>query len=223
MKNKGLKIFGGLLAILVVAFIIISLSLGGIVKSGIEENASELFGTRVSVDNVNISIFDGSGSIQGFRVQNPRDFSDEAAIDIEEASIKIDIASLFSDQILVKEIIIKNPEVFFEQQGVGANLKSLNDNMKISSEASSDKTMIIERLFIEDGTVRVSTTIDRQRVAEASLDEFELEGIGRDGSNTVKQSVRQIMEPLLEHAIAEALKSGVTEQLQNKVEDLFNE
>lgn len=207
---------------LIVAFIALTLTIDGIVKSGIEEHGSQLMGTEVRVDGVSISLFSGSGSISGFTVQNPENFSDEAAIEIEEMSMKIDISSLFSEVILVKDITIKSPNVFFEQKGLGANLKVLNDNMAAASGSSSEKAMVIEHLFVEDGTIRVSTSIDRERNAEVSFSSIELEGIGRDGNNTISDAVRQVMEPILEEAMEEAIKSGVTDQIENRVRDLFD-
>lgn len=222
MKNKGLKIFGGLIALLVAAFIVLTLTVDGIVKSGIEEHGSQLMGTEVRVDGVSISLFSGSGSIFGFTVQNPEDFSDEAAVEIEEMSMEIDISSLFSEVILVKNVTVKSPSVFFEQKGIGANLKVLNDNMAANSGASSEKAMIIEHLLVEDGNIRVSTSIDRERNAEASFSSIELEGIGRDGNDTISDAVRQVIQPILERAMEEAIKSGVTDQIENRVRDLFD-
>lgn len=220
MKNRGIKIFAGFLAILIIVFLVLSFSLDGIVKSAIKESGSELLQTEVNVDDVHISLFDGSGVIKGFVVHNPEGFSDEPAIQIRETRMKIDLSTIFSDPIVVENVTIKNPELFFEQKGIGANLKTLNDNMGLSDD-SSETSMVIDHLLIENGTVRVSTTIERERTVEASISQFELNGIGRDGSNTIKQSIHQIMEPLLERAMREAVASGVMEQLENKVRDLF--
>lgn len=203
------------------AFSVFTLSIDGMVKSGIEENGSELLGTEVSVDDVDVSLFDGSGSINGFTVENPEGFSDEPAIEIGQASMQVDLGSLFSDQIIVEEIIVKSPELFFEQKGIGANLKTLNDNMSSGEDTSSETSLVINYLRVENGKVKVSTTIDRERTAEASLSEIELEGIGKDGSNTVQQSIRQVMEPLLQEAVEQAVKGGITDQIEDKVQDLL--
>lgn len=223
MNKKGLKIIGGLLALLILAFIALTLTIDGIVKSGIEKHGSQLMGTEVQVEGVSISLFSGSGSISGFSIQNPEGFSDEAAMEIEEMSMQIDVGSLFTDEILVEEITIKSPDLFFEQKGVSANLKVLNDNMMNYSESSSEKTMIIEYLLIEDGNIKVSTSIDRERNAEASFSSIELEGIGRDGNNTISDAVRQVIAPILEQAMEEAIKDGVIDQIENRVRDLFDQ
>lgn len=220
MKHKGLKIIGGLLVVLIAAFIILNFTLDGIVKSAIEENGSELLQTSVEVGNVNISILDGSGVIYGFTVANPDGFSDEEAVRIDETTIKIDLSTIFSDTIVVENVNIKNPELFFEQKGLGVNLRKLNENMDLAEDVEGP-SLVIKHLFVENGTVRVSSTIERERTAEASIQEFELTNIGQAGSNTVKQSIREIMDPLIERALQEAVSRGLLEQLENKVQDLL--
>lgn len=220
MKHKGLKIFGGFLVVLIVAFIILNFSLDGIVKSAIQENGTELLQTEVDVGNVNISIFDGSGVIYGFTVANPEGYSDEQAIRIDETSLKIDLSTIFSDTIVVENINIKNPKLFFEQKGMGINLRKLNQNMDLAEDIE-EPFLVINHLLIENGTVRVSSTIERERTAEAGIEAFELTNIGQAGSNTMKQSIREIMDPLIERAIQEAVTRGLLEQLENKVQELL--
>lgn len=205
---------------LIAAFIILNFTLDGIVKSAIEENGSELLQTSVEVGNVNVSLLNGSGVIYGFIVANPDGFSDEEAIRIDETSIKIDLSTIFSDTIVVENINIKNPELFFEQKGLGINLRKLNENMDLAEDVEGP-SLVINHLFVENGTVRVSSTIERERTAEASIQEFELTNIGQSGSNTMKQSIREIMDPLIERAIREAVSRGLLEQLENKVQDLL--
>ncbi|MEX0723120.1 MAG: hypothetical protein WD357_08235 [Gracilimonas sp.] len=222
MKNKAVKIGIAVILFIVSAVIVLTVTIDSAIKSGIEENGSELFQSVVTVEGVSISMFSGNGSIKGFKIRNPGDFSDEPALSIEEASIDIDLRSLLSDQVLINEIIIKSPELFFEQKGLEANLKTLNDNMNLAHDEPGEKTIIIDYLHIEDGNVVVSTSIDRRRTAEANFSEITITDIGRDGNNSIKQSVRQIMEPLLQKAIGEAIKDGVTEQLKNKIQDVLN-
>lgn len=220
MISKGLKIFGAFVIVLIGAFIVLNFTIDGIVKSNIEESGTELFQTQVDVGNVNISLFDGSGEIYGLSVANPEDFSDEPAIEMEEIRIKVDLMSLLSDTILVENVNITGASLFFEQQGFGVNLRQLNENMDLAVD-EDDPSMVIDHLLVDGATVRVSSTIDRERRAEATLESFELNGIGRQGSNTMKQSMQQIMEPLIERAIQEAVSRGLLEQLENKVQDLL--
>lgn len=219
--SKRMKTAGGIMIAFLVAIITVTMSLDGIVKSGIESNGSELLQTKVEVDDVDISIWNGKGTVHGFRVENPDGFSENPAISIEETEIVIDISSIFSKQIVIEELRIKNPELYFEQQGFGTNLTTLNDNMEFSSESPSDKSLVIDQLLVENSAVKVSTSIDRERTAEATIAEFELQGVGRDGENTIKDGVKEILEPLISQAIEEAVKGGVVDQIKDKAKDLL--
>jgi hypothetical protein len=86
----------------------------------------------------------------------------------------------------------------------------------------SETNLIIDHLKIIEGKVIVNSTLNRDQTTEVSLTDLTINDIGRDGNNTVKQSVKEILRPLFQKAIEDALKSGVTEQIEDKVRDLFN-
>lgn len=220
MRNKILVFIGGLFTLLVIGFVVLTFTIDGIVKSAIEETGTELFQTAVSVEDVDISLFNGSGEINGLTVQNPEGFSVGEAIQIDQTNLQIDLLSIFSDTIVVENINIQNPVLFFEQKGLGVNLRQLNQNMELVEDVEGP-SLVINHLLVENGTVRVSSTIERERTAEASIEEFELNNIGQAGSNTMKQSIREIMDPLIERAIQEAVSRGLLEQLENRVKDLL--
>lgn len=219
--SKRMKIAGGLIIAVLIALVTVTLSLDGIIKSGIENNGSDLLQTKVEVDDVDISIFSGKGTVHGFKVQNPEGFSETPAIQIVETEIEIDLSSIFSKQIVIRELIVKKPELYFEQKGFGTNLTKLNDNMEFSSESPSDKTLVIGHLLVENSEVKVSTSIDRERTAKASINKFELNDVGRDGENTIKDGVKEILEPLISQGIKEAVKGGVVDQIKDKAKDLL--
>lgn len=202
------------------AFIVLSFTIDGMVKSAIEEDGRELFQTAVEVSNVNISMLNGTSEIYGFTVSNPDQFSNQPAIELDEIQLKIDLASMLSDTILIESIRITGARLFFEQEGFGINLRSLNQNMDLSSD-EDDAVIVIEHLVVENATVQVSSTIDRERTVEANIENIELEGIGRDGNNTLKQSMQQILEPLIERAIQEAMTGGLLRQLENRFKELL--
>ncbi|MEX0608675.1 MAG: hypothetical protein WD016_09990 [Balneolaceae bacterium] len=222
MKNRVWKIIAGIVITLAILMLIATFAIDGMVKSAIENKGSELLQTSVTVNKVDISIFGGTGSLSGLSVENPEGFSDKPALQFDRADIRLQLSSLFSDEIVVHELIIRGPEVFFEQQEARANLKTLNDNFNSSAD-DSEMALIIDYFLLEDGLISVSTSIDRERSGEATIERFELEGIGRDGNSTVKESLRQILEPLLQRAVREAVEEGVFDQLENRARDLFNQ
>tara|TARA_R110002126_G_scaffold1440_2_gene8265 strand:+ start:1427 stop:2092 length:666 start_codon:yes stop_codon:yes gene_type:complete len=219
---KGLKITGIIAVILIGAILIVGMTIDGIVESGIEDAGSSLLKTEVEVDDIDISIFGGSANMDGFIVYNPEGFSDEAAISLKGIEIELDIRSLLSETIIIKRIHVKKPEIFFEQKGSKVNLRELSKNISLSSEDESEKAVIIEQFILEEGKVTILSELEKERNVEASIDRIELNNIGESGSNTVQQAMRQILEPIIQNAIAEAVKSGLLDQLKNAVEDLID-
>lgn len=224
MSKNTLKVLSGIFAVIILSLLLITFTVDRVVKSGIEESGTEILQTAVTVDNVSISVFNGSGTLEGFKVQNPEGFSDASAMNIDEASIKIDLGSLLSDQVIVNEVVINSPDIYFEQEGMGVNLRELSKNMNSiqdESQENSETRLVVERLVVTNGKITVSSSLNRNGSTEVSLSEITINDIGRDGNNTVKQSVEEILRPLFQKAIEDALKSGVTEQLEDKVRELF--
>ncbi|HCD51653.1 MAG TPA: hypothetical protein DEQ34_04345 [Balneolaceae bacterium] len=219
---KIIKATGVVLGVIIIGIVKLTLSIDGMVKSGIEKNGSEMLNTEVSVADVDLSLLDGSGSIEGFEVNNPEKYNSENAIRIKKATIRVDLASLFSDQVIIKDLRIYAPELTFEQEGMTANLKELNDQLDTSGDEDSDKMLVIEHLIVDKGKVTVSTDIDRERMASAEIDRFELNNIGKEGNNTIQQSIKQVIEPMLQEAITKAATSGVLDQLKNKAKEIIN-
>lgn len=216
------KVFDALVIIIVVGIaglVILSFSLNGIVKSQIEDVGSQMLNTTVKVDNASVSVLDGEGTIKGITIQNPKGFSDHPAVQLKQISLKIDLSSLLSDTVIVNDIQIKQPEVYFEQKMSGSNLNTLKNNLGGGSE--SGLNMIVDHLLVEQGQVTLTTDIGGKKTAKAQFDRFELSGIGRKGNNTMEQTMRQILEPILQKAAREAVKQGLLEGAKKKLKDLI--
>lgn len=217
--KKVLTILAGLLAVIVIGFIILTFTIDGMVKSTIEDTGSNMLQTSVEVEDVNISLLGGSGTIDGIVIQNPEEFSDEPAVQLQRIRMKLSVGSLLTDTIIVDSLIIQQPELFFEQTAAGNNLSALTENLNMSS--SGESSMIIDYLRVEQGLVKASTDIGGERSAQAKFEQFELVGIGRKESNTLKQTMRQILEPIIERAAQQAVKQGLLDQAKDKLRDLL--
>ena len=143
--SKTIKFgLGGILAILLIGFLVLTMSVDSIVKNGIETVGSEMTGTAVTVERVSISPFSGTGTISGFRVENPEGFEQDYALEIEDFSIELNILSLFSDAIVVRNIEISSPSIYVEQKMPENNLRTIMNNIEsTSSGEASEKALVI--------------------------------------------------------------------------------
>lgn len=214
------QVLVALIAIVTIGALVLSFTIDGIVKSNIESTTSEMLNTSVTVDDVSISILDGNGTIDGITIHNPEGFSDNPAMQLKQISMSVSLSSLISDTVIVNEIRIQQPELYFEQKTSGNNFNALTKNISDTSE--SDYNLIVDYLQVNDGHVTLTSDIGEERSAEAEFSQIEIEGIGREGNNTVEQTMRQILEPILQKALQEAVERGLKDKAKEKLQDLLD-
>lgn len=225
--SKTIKyILGGFLVLLLAGFTVLAFTLNGLVKSGIERTGTELTQTGVSVENVSINPWSGSGTIEGLRVRNPEGFESEHAIVIQNFEVSLNIRSIFSDTLIVNEIILTEPAISVIQKVPQNNLRMLMRNMDEAADDEPDsQAMLIRSLLVRDAQVTVTPSIGEQPSATVNMDVIELQNVGEDGSATAKQVVRQVASRIINEAMKTAL-SGQLDELKNKakdaVKDIFN-
>jgi uncharacterized protein involved in outer membrane biogenesis len=219
--KKILSVIAVIVGVLIVGFIVLSLTIDGIVKSNIESIGSEMLKTSVEVDDVGISILDGSGTIDGIIIHNPEGFSDNPAVKLQQISMKFVLSTLLSDTVVITDIEIKRPELYFEQKATRNNLNTLKNNL--GGETSAETNVVVDHLLVENGLVRLSADIGgEETTAQAEFERFELTGIGRQDNNTMDQTMQQILEPILAKAIQVAIREGLLDLAKDKLQDLLD-
>jgi len=214
------QVLFGLIAIATIGALILSVSVDGMVKSNIESTTSQRLETSVEVNDVAISILDGSGNIAGVTIHNPEGFSDNPAVKLQQISMKVNLYSLLSDTVIVEEIHIQKPNLYYEQTASGSNLNALTD--KLSDSPSSGTSLIVDYLLVENGRIRLTAEIGEENTVRGDFSKIEIEGIGRSGNNTMEQTIKQILEPILKEAVEEAIKQGLMEKAEEAIEGLLD-
>ncbi|NIT60417.1 MAG: hypothetical protein GWN00_30705 [Aliifodinibius sp.] len=216
-------VFQVLFAIIVIgaiAALILSVSIDNMVQSSLESTTAEVLNTSVDVESVSISLLNGSGTIKGFTIHNPEGFSDKPAAKLQEISIKMKLSSLLSDTVIVEEVRVRKPELYYEQKATGNNFDALTGNM--GSSSSSETNLIVDYLLVEDGQVTLTADIGSENSVMAKFSKIELEGIGRTGNNTMEQTIQQILKPVLEKALQEAATKGLMDKAKNALKDMLD-
>lgn len=227
--NKSLKYsLVGFAGIVLIAFLILTFSLDYLVRSGIESTGTEMMQTQVTVENVSISPFSGSGTIEGLRVKNPEGFESDYAIVLESISMSLDVGSLLSDTLIVNRVEINQPMLSVVQKLPENNLKMLLNNLdeSMGKETASSTGMIIEHLIVKNGQVSVTPNIGGERSAMVKMGDIELKNVGKQGSSSTAKVVREVASKIINKALSSAL-SGQLEGLKNKakdaLKDIFNQ
>lgn len=227
MRKKITYSLLGFGAIIIAGSFAFSLFVDSIVKSGIEEVGSKMMGSQVTVEEVSLSTFSESGTIEGLKVDNPDGFESEHAMVLQDFKITLDISSVFSDEIIVEEITFSEPVVSVIQKVPENNLAMLMSNLdeSMSEGSSSSSTMVIEHLLVQNGQVTVTPSIGGSKSATVKMDRLELNNVGEKGKSSTEQVVNQVATKIMN----EALQKAVSGELQNlkgeakdALEDMFN-
>jgi len=159
---KALRII--LLAILiliVVAVVAVNLFADRAVRLGIETAATKTLNVAVTVSNVDLSIMSGKLALQNLLINNPPGYQHDKLLDLKNAEIEVDVKSLLSDVVNIREIKLDGMDVVLEQRGISGNnlqdvIKAISAGTKDKGEPeTSGKKLHIDNLEIFDVTVRV--------------------------------------------------------------------
>jgi uncharacterized protein involved in outer membrane biogenesis len=222
--SRGIKYASiGFIVLLVVAFVVLTISVDSIVKSGIERIGTEMTGTPVTVEDASISVFSGQGTVRGLRVSNPEGYHTTHALVVDDFFIKLDLRTLLSDMIVIDEVIVMGPAVFLEQKLPGNNLLAILQRIREaeSKGTSAETDVLISYLLIQDGTVDFYTRVGGERSARVEMAPIEMHDLGgRDRGSTVERAVREIADRIIEQALRTVPGSGV-ERLKEMFEGFF--
>jgi hypothetical protein len=112
---KRVILMGGVLiaALIAVGVYVLYSSLDTVVQSAVEQVGSDATGTRVTLGEVDISPTSGSGALRQFCMTNPKGFEEGDAFKFEEVSVTIDLSTIASDPVVIKEIVVQAPEITY--------------------------------------------------------------------------------------------------------------
>jgi hypothetical protein len=198
-------------------------SLDSLVKKAIETVGTEVAGVPVSVSEVQIKLGEGKASIKGLSVGNPKGFTAPHAFRLGEIAIALDTGSVTGNPIVIKDISVASPEVTYETGAQGSNIDAIQRNIAAktggggksepaaSSSSSSDggKKLVIDRLALTGGTLKLATPIPGAQ-ASAKLGDIVLTGIGRSqGGASSAQVAEQVLGALTKGALKSVQNMGL--------------
>jgi uncharacterized protein involved in outer membrane biogenesis len=215
---KRVILMGGVLiaALIAVGVYVLYSSLDTVVQSAVEQVGSDATGTRVTLGEVDISPTSGSGALRQFCMTNPKGFEEGDAFKFEEVSVTIDLSTIASDPVVIKEIVVQAPEITYTIGGGTSNMDEIQKNVDdyATSEEGSGSgggdgdegpKLIIEHLYLRDGTVIARAPELSDETVSAPLPEIHLTDIGKDGNGATPGEVaRQTMA-----AVVDSAKSAV--------------
>ncbi len=190
-------------------FVALGYYLDTIVKTGIEKVGPKITGTKVSVDDVDISAMSGEGRIKGLVIGNPKGFHNKNAYELPDTTIKVDLVSVLFGTLVFEKIVIDSPEITYETTFSRNNLDIIQENVEAFGRAQGltdrDKsrskkkarggTVQINHLIVKNGKINVTASLFGGGGITFSLDDIHLRDIGKQsGGVTLAQATVQALE-----------------------------
>ncbi len=229
-RGRKILILTGVFVVAVVAVVVFFVTnINSIVKSAIERYGSAAVKTSVRVSSVSLKLTEGSGTIKGLTVANPRGFSSSHVLSLGSISVRIEPRTVTSGVVVIDEVRITAPQVVYEINDSGvSNVDILRKNIEsqgpsvpkrspgAGKAADREKRLHIKKLIVETARadVRVAGLAERQQ----TLKKIEITDIGGHAGATPEQATRQILSAILGQVTNEVAQAGAKRLLQKGTE-----
>ena len=229
--KKLLIAVGVLVLLVVIALVVVASQAGSLIRNGVETYGPEITGTSVTLGGVDVSLLSGNASINNLVVGNPKGFKSSEAFRIAEVSVKLDVVSLFSEQIRIEKILIDGAELTYEQLNKQSNIDALKRNVEKNTGAgsggsdategsSSDVQLVIDDLYINGTQVNVLVAVlGKEEQQSVTIPDMHLKDLGKGGSDG---SVSAIVDEVVRLITKAATKAAVDELGKRKVQEAID-
>lgn len=136
--RKLILLLGGAALLTVLVLVAAGYFLGSIVRAAVNRYGPPITKTRVELSGAEISPLTGSGTIKGLVIGNPPGWHSARAVYLGEVHVSMKPFSIFSDHVVIKEILIDRPEFVYETRFIRSNLKDLLKNIEASTGAGGE-------------------------------------------------------------------------------------
>ncbi len=234
---------GAIAVIVVVVVVGVFFFSGNIVKTAVEELGPKLTQTEVKLDKVDLSLAAGAASLSGLLIGNPEGFNTPHAFKLNNIRVRIDTGTLGSDTIVIKEIIIDQPDAIAEfktfafnpvrasasvqeamqnsnfmtiQRNVNAFVGKSGGSSKASGDSGEGPNLIIEKFRMND--LRVRAVSQSGLPLDQTLPPFSisLNDIGKKENGLKPEAIAAILIPRVQQAVM----NGMAGDLQKAAFDV---
>ena len=231
------KIIAGLILVVIVVVVIGVLNLDRGIKAAVETLGPKYTQADVSLNEVDLSLKTGKGSLRGLTVGNPAGFKTAQAFSLGEITVQVDTSTVTSDVIVIEQIRILAPQITYESGKNGSNLDQLQKNVTAAAGGagqtagteqgdSAEKAvkLIIRDLQINDGKLSYSNALLGDKTVDVALPAIQLTNIGeKSGGATSAEVVKQVLAAINRKAGSAIANSADIDKLKSQLQDQLKE
>ena len=189
-----------------------------LIKNVLQKNISISLNRNVSIEKLNINYFNGEADVKEIQLSN-KEF-DGYLINIKNIKVRLDPFSIFSNNILIKNILLKDIRVnyYFNYDGLKIldNVRSFQKDLSDKTSSShSNKYFNIKNLDAKNISLAVlSPDINFEKTF--SLNDMNFRNIGNTNtSKDYKDILREIFRDAMNTIEGKVLNDNILNELQN--------
>ena len=198
-----------------------------LIADAIRTYGPEILGVSVKLGGVKTDVANQTAALHGLVVGNPPGFATPHALSLGAVNIKLDIASLTKDVILIKEISVIKPDITYDYKSGGSNLDVIQRNAEkfVASkgggkeekadarDSGPGKKLVIENFYVKDAKAEVSAELLKGKTVAVPIPDIHLTDIGKKSNGaTAGEATRQIISAITS-SVTRASSSALTGSL----------
>jgi len=203
--KKILKIAVITILVLIVAAVAVVSLLGNLIlKPAVETAATKALNVKVSLGRISLSILRGQISLENLSISNPPGYQHPKLLELKKGRVRVDIKSLLSNTVRIKEINFDGVNLTLEQRGISSNnlqdvISPLSAGEKKTSEPSGKK-LLINDLEISNVTVnaKLLPVPGKSDTVTLKLAPIKMTDLGSDNKMDIAALAGKIMLALTE-------------------------
>jgi hypothetical protein len=212
LRKVLLGIVIGIVTLVIAAVVLVNLFADRAVKIGIESAATKALNVGVTVDDAKLSIMAGKLTLGNLVINNPPGYQHPKLLELKQAQVEVDIRSLLSDTVKIKDIKLDGAQVVLEQRGVSGNniqdiIKAMPSAPKTQepTQQPSGKKLHIDNLELSNVTVKAKLLPIPGKVDTVTLKLAPIKMTNLGGDNKLDTAA-------LSSKILVAITQGIAEQ-----------
>jgi hypothetical protein len=207
--KRAAKWTASLAGVVCLLLLVVDLTMGSIVKFGIERFGSAYLGVPVTVRSVSVSPLVGRATLTGLRIGNPPGYLSPALLEVRRIEAGWDATSLWDSYYRVNRLRIESPKLYWEGTVSQSNLSRVQAHLKskLADQGCSKKEtkLAIGHLQL-DGTEANVLFKGARRALHVTPADVEMDAIGTRAKGMPAPAIAsKVLEKLATNTLKEAL------------------
>ncbi|MBN2704655.1 MAG: hypothetical protein JXR23_10640 [Pontiellaceae bacterium] len=177
--KKKLSTIGSSLLVLTILLVVF---LGSVIKGAIETAGPKVLGVPIQVEKVRVNLFTGGVRVKALSIGNPEGFHTPSMVELNEFKMVIFLPSLFTDTVVIKEILIEGAELTFEKSLTSNNIETLQEQLENKEDDGVGKKVIVEEFRSRGAKLNVSVTGLKGKQLSLPMPPIHLTDIGKESN-----------------------------------------